>query len=212
MIPLRSLQSPKILLQYKNDHGGVGGNQNDGENDGADEGYLNWASSRPPRDDPQMEKPMAMTPFQKPSSLAVMWWSNRKRGNMVTAPCSPAYTVAGEGRSGEKGRWGTEGEEEEKGRDWNKSFRYIVKYTINTSRVIYCTSLTKHYYFSPTVNMRRLLNTHAYSNHSQIRWGCCTKLFSLQDWTTWFSWDDNCRIKYGTPTCGAPRPIPGKCQ
>lgn len=62
-------------------------------NDGADEGYLNWASSRPPRDDPQMEKPMAMTPFQKPSSLAVMWWSNRNRGNMVTAPCSPAYTV-----------------------------------------------------------------------------------------------------------------------
>lgn len=41
MIPLKSLQSPKILLQYKNDHGGVSDNQNDGENDGVDEGYLN---------------------------------------------------------------------------------------------------------------------------------------------------------------------------
>lgn len=61
----------------------------DNDSDADDDGYLNCASSRPPREEPQMEKPMAITPFQKPSSLAVMWWSNRKRGNMVTAPCSP---------------------------------------------------------------------------------------------------------------------------
>lgn len=47
-------------------------NASDIPNYSVDEGYLNCASSRPPREDPQMEKPMAMTPFQKPSSLAVM--------------------------------------------------------------------------------------------------------------------------------------------
>lgn len=36
---------------------------------------------------------------------------------------------------------------------------------------------------------RHFLNTHAYSNHSQILWGCCIKLFSLQHW----------KIKHGFP-------------
>lgn len=36
-----------------------------------------------------MENAMATTPFHTPSSLAVMWWSSRKSGNMVMAPCSP---------------------------------------------------------------------------------------------------------------------------
>lgn len=51
--------------------------------------YLYWESKKPPTDEPQMEKAMATTPFHTPSSLAVMWWSSRKRGNMVMAPCSP---------------------------------------------------------------------------------------------------------------------------
>lgn len=128
--PAKCLQNHKILLPHRNNHGEARDNENDCDSDGVDEGYLHWASSRPPRDDPQMEKPMAITPFQKPSSLAVMWWSNRKRGNMVTAPCSPVYTVTGQrgGQRGEKGE-------------------ARVKYIINTLCIMYCMSLTKHFFF-----------------------------------------------------------------
>lgn len=176
----------------------------DNQNDDFADVYLNWASSRPPRDDPQMEKPMAITPFQKPSSLAVMWWSNRKRGNMVTAPCSPVGERGG--RGGKRRLKRMMGERRRRKRNNRGRNRKIyIKKT--------CTSVTKHccfYMYSKYV--RCLLNTRASSNHSQIRWGCCTKLFSLQDWTTWFSWDNNCRIEYSAPTHRVPRPIPGKCQ
>lgn len=55
--------------------------------------YLYCESKKPPIDEPQMENAMATTPFHIPSSLAVMWWSSRKRGNMVIAPCSPVQKI-----------------------------------------------------------------------------------------------------------------------
>lgn len=51
--------------------------------------YLYFESKKPPREEPQIEKAMATTPFHRPSSRAVIWWSIRKSGNMVMAPCSP---------------------------------------------------------------------------------------------------------------------------
>lgn len=76
-----------------------------------------------------------------------MWWSSRKRGNMVTAPCSPVNAATGKRQRGNNKR-----KMRDRRRLRNKRGKKV-KYTIDTKCFMYCTSLTKHYYFSHTVNM-----------------------------------------------------------
>lgn len=110
---------------------------------------------------------MAMTPFQKPISLAVMWWSSRKRGNMVTAPCSPVDRREDENKAG---RW-----------------EHTTQCVLNTASLTRQNSLFRIQLMCQTPpETHSHTQAHAYGNQSQTRGGFCTKLFSLQDGATRF--------------------------